>query len=179
MPMIKTHNLNETLEKLYNEHIKYSKNTVAMFKKEDKGWCKDINTLLKENNFQYDIDQMLGIIAVDFKISDYITTAPLPGKEDEEYETVTNDFKHWLKGIRNVNINNISILKYGYDIDLVDFKNSNYFLLRDNTKTLYLLVYTVDEDELEIDLINKANEPDLSTKFRIEFYNKYNRYNND
>ena len=179
MPMIKTHNLNETLEKLYNEHIKYSKNTSAIFKKEDKGWCKDIDTLMKENNFQYDIDQMLGINAVDFNIKDYIITAPLPGKEDEEYETITDDLKSWLCSIRNENINNISIVKYGYDIDLADFKNSRYFLLRDNTKTLYMLVYTIDRDELEIDLINKANELDLSSKFRLEFYNKYNRNNND
>ena len=62
---------------------------------------------------------------------------------------------------------------------MVDFKNSRYFLLRDNTKTLYLLVYTIDKDELEIDLINKANEPDISTQFKLAFYNKYNQYNND
>ena len=179
MPMIKTHGMNDTLEKLYTEHIKASKNTSAMFKKEDRGWCKDLDTLLKENSFQADIDQMLGITAVDFNIKDYIVTAPLPGKTDEEYETVTDDLKYWLASTYNTNINNISIVKYGYDIDLADFNNSRYFLLRDNTKTLYLLVYTIDKDELEIDLINKANEPDLSTKFRLEFYNKYNQYNKD
>lgn len=179
MPMIKTHGLNSTLEKLYTEHVKASKNTAAMFKKEDRGWCKDLDTLLRENSFQADIDQMLGITAVDFKVEDYIVTAPLPGKEDQEYETVTDDLKSWLASTYNANINNISIVKYGYDIDLADFNNSRYFLLRDNTKTLYLLVYTIDKDELEVDLVNKANEPDLSTKFRLEFYNKYNQYNKD
>jgi hypothetical protein len=134
---------------------------------------------MKENNFQADIDQMLGITAVDFNIKDYIIKKPLPGKPEEEYETITNDFILWLKNIFRVNINSISIVKYDYDINLADFNRSRYFLLRDNTKTLYLLVYTVDNNELEFDLINKANELDPMEKFRLEFYNKYNQSNKD
>ena len=180
MPMIKTHGLNEVMEKNYMAHIKASKNTSAAFKKEDRGWCKDIETLMKENNFQADVDQMLGITAVGFDISESIIRKPLPGKDDMEYETVTDDLKAWLSQIFRININNISIVKYGYDIDLADFNNARYFLLRDNTKTLYLLVYTIDRDELEIDLLNKAKELDISSKYILEFYdNKYKRYNKD
>ena len=179
LPMIKKKRLNDVMEENFKKHIKVSGRTANIFKKEDKGWCKDIETLLTENNFQADIDQMLDITAVDFDIKDYIITKPLPGKPDEEYESITDDFKNWLKGLFRVNINTISIIKYDYDVDMVDFKNSRYFLLRDNTKTLYLLVYTIDKDELEIDLINKANEPDISTQFKLAFYNKYNQYNND
>lgn len=180
MPMIKTHGLNEIMEKNYMKHIKASKNSAAAFKKEDRGWCKDIETLMKENNFQSDIDQMLGITAVGFNLEECIVKKPLPGKEGEEYDSVRDDLKNWLSQIFRVNINTISIVKYGYDIDLADFKNARYFILRDNTKTLYLLVYTIDKDELEIDLINKANELDISDKYILDFYkNKYKRYNKD
>ena len=179
MPMIKTHGLNEVMEKNYMEHIKASKNTAAAFKKEDRGWCKDIETLMKENSFQSDIDQMLGITAVGFDMSECIVKKPLPGNPDEEYESIKDDLKEWFKKIFRVNINNISIVKYGYDIDLADFNNSRYFLIRDNKNILYLLVYTIDDNELEIDMINKYNEPDISTKYLLNFYNKYNRYNKD
>ena len=157
MPMIKTHGMNQIMEKNFMKHIKASKNAEAAFKKEDKGWCKDIETLMKENNFQADIDQMLGITAVDFNLADCIEKKPLPGKDGEEYDSIRDDLKLWLSNIFGVNINTISIIKYDYDIDIVDFKNSRYFILRDNTKTLYLLVYTIDKDELVMDLVNKAN----------------------
>ena len=176
MPMIKTKELNEVLSNNFMEHVKATGNASIAFKKEDKGWCKDIDTLMKENNFQSDIDQMLGITGVNFKISDYIITKNLT--DEQEYETFTDDLVNWLKELYNVNINKINVVKFDHDIDLLEFKNSRYFLLRDNTKTMYLCVYSIDKDELEIDLIEKANEPDISTKFILDFYNKYNRYNN-
>ena len=180
MPMIKVGDLNKVMENNFMAHVKATGDTTKAFKKEDKGWCKDIDTLMKENSFQSDIDQMLGITAVGFNMSDYIIKKPLPGTEDKEYETVTDELKYWFKNdVFRVNINTISVVKYGYDIDLADFNNARYFIIRDNTKTLYLCVYTVDKDELEIDLVNKANKPDISTKFMIDFYNKYNRYNKD
>ena len=177
MPIIKTGALNKVMESNYMQHVKAIGDTTLAFKKEDKGWCKDIDTLMKENNFQADIDQMLGITAVDFKISDYIVKKELT--KNQEYESFTDSLTNWLRGIFRVNINNINVVKYDYDIDLADFNNARYFILRDNTKTLYLCVYTIDNDQLEIDLVEKANEPDISTKFILDFYNKYNRYNKD
>ena len=174
--IINTKNINNILEKNYIEHIKASKNVNAAFKKEDRGWCKDIKTLLKENNFQSDIDQMLGITAVNFKMEDYIERKILPGTKDEEYDTISDDLKLWLSQLHRININTISIIEFGYDIDLVDFKNSRYFLIRDNTNKLYLLVYTINEEELEFDLTNKAKD-DIESKYLLDFYNKYSKYN--
>lgn len=174
--IINTKNINNILEKNYIEHIKASKNVNAAFKKEDRGWCKDINILLKENNFQSDIDQMLGITAVNFKMEDHIERKILPGTKDEEYDTISDDLKLWLSQLHRININTISIIEFGYDIDLVDFKNSRYFLIRDNTNKLYLLVYTINEEELEFDLTNKAKD-DIESKYLLDFYNKYSKYN--
>lgn len=176
MPMIKTHGLNEVMQKNFMKHVKATGDTSIAFKNEDKGWCKDIETLMRENNFQSDIDQMLGITAVDFKVSDYIIKKNIT--KEEEYDSFTDELTNWLKGIFRVNINNINVVKYDYDIDLAEFNNARYFLLRDNTKTLYLCVYTIDNDALEIDLLNKANEPGISD-FVLKFYNKYNQNNKD
>ena len=172
MPMIKTKELNEVMNTNFMKHVKATGNSTIAFKNEDRGWCKDIDTLMKENNFQSDIDQMLGITAVNFKIEDYIV-------EDNDNQTFTNDLIAWLRSVFRININRIGVVEYGYDVDLAEFNNARYFLLRDNTKKVYLCVYTVDKDELEIDLVNKANELDISTKFILDFYNKYNRYNNN
>ena len=179
MPMIKTNMINKVLENNFNKHAKATGDSKVLFKQEDRGWCKNINLLLKENNFQSDIDQMFGITAVTFDMSEEIIKKPLPGKEGEEYDSINDDLRNWLSSVYRVNIKDISIIEYGYDVDLADFNNSRYFLIRDNTNTLYLLVYTVGSEELEIDLTNKAMEPDFTTKYALEFYNKYNQYNKD
>lgn len=178
LPMININKYNKIMRKNFTDHLKATKNTNALFKKEDRGWCVDIETLIKENNFQSDIDQMLGITAVDFDISKCIEEKILPGTDDKTYESVTDSFKFWLSKLHRININTISIVEFGYDIDLVDFKNSRYFLLRDNTGKLYLLVYTIDRDELEFDLVNKYNKASDIDKYVLDFYNKYNKYNN-
>lgn len=179
LPIIKTNKLNKVMEANYIRHAKATGDSKTMFKSEDKGWCKDINILLKENNFQWDIDQMFNIYAVIFDMSEEIVKKPLPGKEGEEYDSINDDLKAWFSSIFKININNISIIEYGYDIDLAKFNNSKYFLIRDNKNKLYLLVYTEDREELEIDLTNKAAELDFSTKYALDFYNKYNQYNKD
>ena len=50
---------------------------------------------------------------------------------------------------------------------------------RDNTNKLYLLVYTINKEEFEFDLINKAKELDVESKYLLNFYNKYSKYNNN
>ena len=177
MPMIKVGDLNKVMESNFLTHVKTVGDSSIAFKNEDKGWCKDINTLMRENSFQSDIDQMLGITAVNFKLSDYIVS--FTDSNDKELETFTPEVVNWLRGIFRININKISVVEYGYDIDLADFNNARYFLLRDNTKKVYLCVYTIDNDELEFDLVNKSKELDISDKFILDFYNKYNRYNKD
>ena len=162
----------DVLNDLFTEHANASNNPSVIFKKTDKGWCKDLETLLKENNFQADINEMLGITAVDFAIKDYLIKAKLPN--GTEYDTVTPDLKTWLSAIYKVNISDITVLVYDHDINLGDFNTARYFLLRDKTDILYLIVYTIDGEYFEKDLEEDKNKEDFSTKFRLNFYNKYN-----
>lgn len=160
------------LEDLYMKHVDASKNPTALFKKSDRGWCKDLETLLKENNFQADIDEMFGITEVEFTVADYLKEAELPNRE--KYTTVVTSLKEWLSVTYKLAINDLTVLVYDHDIDLADFNQARYFLIRDSLDVLYLFVYTLSGEYYEKDLEEEANKKDFSTKFRLKFYNKYN-----
>ena len=116
-----------------------------------------------------DINEMLGVSDVKFNIADYLVEKDLPGHEGETYNTVTQELGYWLSSIYKVNMSDICVLEFGHDINLGDFNNSRYILLRDNTQTLYLLVYTEDGEYYEADLEAKDKELDFSSKFRLDF----------
>ena len=109
-----------------------------------------------------------------FDLNDYIVQKKLPN--DELYDSVSDELKVWLSGTFRVAINDITVLKYDHDINLADYKNANYFFLRDITKTLWFCVYTVQGQYLESDLEEQYNKLDVSDKYRLKFFDKYSRY---
>lgn len=145
--------------------------TKAIFGKSYKGWCKTLEQLLLENNFFSDINEMFGIIDVDFNLKDFIIIRKLPN--GEEYYSVNDEMIWWLSGLYNAPIKEITVLEYNHDINLGDFNNSRYFFIRDNNKILYMLVYTINGEIKEADLIEKVNEMTFSDKLKLSFYNKY------
>ena len=175
---VDTREYDMVLTGLYTTHCKYSDDPSAAFKKKDKGWCKDLKTLLQDNNFQADINQMLGITDIAFDLSEYIYEKPLPDPDKGNYYTLPEDLKIWLAGTFKVSINDLTVIEYDYDINLADFNNANYFFLRDTTKTLYMIVYTTAGKYHLSDLEDMYNKKDFTTKWRIDFYNKYNNKNN-
>lgn len=175
-PMMDINKFNIVLNDLYKRHVKASKNPSLAFKSDDAGWCKDLKTLLTQNNFQYDINEMLDITQVDFNISDYLVEKEVVEKK-LKYNIARDDFRYWLSLQYKENISEAVFVEYDHDINLADYSNNHYLLLRDNTNKLYLVVYTVVGQFFEADLINKSKEMDFSTKFRLEFYNKYNKIN--
>lgn len=163
----------DVLTGLFTIHVNTVGDPSIAFKNEDKGWCKNLRTLLKENNFQNDIDQMLGITSVEFKVEDYFMDKILPGTEDEKYTSITDDLKSWLSSTFRVGINNVTVIEYNHDINLAEFNNARYFLIRDTTNKVYLFAYTCSGEYHEVDLQKESEKQDFSTKFRINFYNKY------
>lgn len=175
LALIETKEFDSILE---NNNATFIKNEVdkkdiakAMFKKSYKGWCKSLKQLLLENNFQSDINEMFGIIDVEFKLSDFMVTRKLPN--EEEYDSVIDDMILWFSGLYNAPIQELTVLEYYHDINLGDFNNSRYFFLRDNTKKLYMLVYTINGEIKEADLVEKVNKTNFSDKFKLSFFNKY------
>ena len=176
--MMDINKFNTVLGDLYRRHVKASKKPELAFRSEDKGWCKDLKTLLTQNNFQHDINEMLDITEVDFCVADFLDNKEVPDK-DIQYQVARDDFRYWLSMQYKENISEAVFVEYDHDINLADYQNNRYLLLKDNTGTLYLVVYTIQGQYFEADLKQKAEELDFSTKFKIEFYNKYNRCNNE
>lgn len=177
-PMIKLKRFDEVLKNNYADYVTSQHNPSLNFLKSDKGWCKDLETLLKENNFQSDINDMLGITEVDFRLSDYLIEKPLPTNTIYNYQAPCQELQDWLSyQILKIPIKDATILEYGHDIDLSVFNNTRYLLLRDNTSTLYLIVYNLYGEEFTADLLAEYEKKDFSDEFRLKFYNKYNNDN--
>lgn len=174
LTMIKTTRYDDTLKDLYEQHVQSIRKPELLFKNEHSGWCKNLKTLLKQNNFQSDINQMLGITDVKFDVSEYIHEA---NNGEIDYLAANDDLRLWLSTIYKINIREISVMEFDHDINLGDFNDVRYLLIRDINNTLYLMVYTIEGEYHEADLEAKAKELDFSTKFKIEFYNKYNSDN--
>ena len=146
---------NTVLEDLYNKHIEYIKRPELSFKNEHGGWCKDIKTLLTQNNFMSDVNQMLGITQVEFNIKDYLVDV---SKDDIKYQIASDELRLWLSSIYKINITEVAVMEFDHDINLADFNDNRYILVRDNTNKLYLMVYTVSGEFFEADLEEKAKE---------------------
>lgn len=176
-PMMDINKFNTVLSDLYKRHVKATKKPELAFRSEDGGWCKDLKTLLSQNNFQYDINEMLDITAVNFTIADFLEEKEsVDGKV--KYPVAREDLKYWLSMQYKENISEAAFVEYDHDINLGDYQKNRYLLLRDNTNKLYLVVYTIEGQFFEADLVEKSKQMDFSTKFKMDFYNKYNKDNN-
>lgn len=172
LSMVKVNKFNTVLEDLYNEHAKAVHDPKLSFLEEHKGWCKNLQRLLHENNVQNDINEMLGITQVNFNISENIITKKL-STTSEDFTSVNDNLRYWLSSIYKLNISEIYITEFNHDINLAEYNDARYFILRDSENKLYLLVYTLDGEYKEEELEAKDKELDFSSKFRIDFYNKY------
>ena len=170
-------NYDDILYESYMTHCK--SNPEALFKDEHKGWCKNLETLLLQNNYQSDLDQMMGITTVEFEIEPYITKVKVSEESDNEYESITDELRYWLSYLYKLNINKVYVLEYYNDIDFESLKMSRYFIFRDVKNKLFVFVYTLDGEYKEAELEEKNKELDFSTKFRISFLDKYKAYHND
>ena len=159
----------KVLETLYRQHCDTLVSSIVTFGKESHmGWCKNLKRLLIENNFMADFNTMCSITQVDFDLSDYII-------ENENGDSLSRDVEVFLSKAFQVNIDHTMVIKYDYDIDLADFNHSNYILLKDKTNTLYIIVYMTDGKFFEKELEEEAMKLDVSDKFKLSFFNKYDQ----
>lgn len=159
---------NAVLNNLYISHCK-SSSPLAIYNKTDKGWCRDLKTLMEINNFMVDFNTLCGTTGVDFNLKDYL----LPVDNQPDYMQLNSDALLFFDLTFKVNAVETRVVKYDYSINMGDFNNSNYTLLRDNQNNVYIVVYLVRGEYLEDELQKKADELSLSEKLRVAFYNKY------
>lgn len=162
---------NDVLKELFDIHVAHMKDPKLKLRQSDKGWCTTLKLLLTENNFWIDVDQAFNITDVDFEIENYIIE-----KKDEankEYYSLTNDLLKFFSSTFQLNIVDCIITDYGYDIDLAEYHNECYVLLRDKTEKLYLMVYRVEGTYLEQDLAIQKEKEHLAESFRLKIFDKY------
>lgn len=157
------------LMKLYTDHINSLADAalISANLKSHYGWCKKLVTLLNENNFITDMDSIRNITGVAFDLSKYIY------KNEKGYDVLSRDVLTFLSNTFKLNIIEAQAMKYDVDIDLAEFNNTNYTLIRDSKDILWVVVYRTEGEYTEDELLEKANELDVTTKLQLAFYNKY------
>ena len=160
---------NDILKSIFNIHIASEKDPKLSFVSYHKGFCKTLEKLLQDNNFQADLDSMLSVAGVNFNLMDYTVEKKLPDSE-ETYDSINDELRDWLSNLFKVHIGNTTVIKYDHDIDLKDFNKSRYFFLRDKSKDVYMVVFTLDDEQH----IEDFKELDQS-KFELALYDKYNK----
>ena len=134
------------------------------------GWCKDLESLLNDNNFENDLDSMRSIEAVDFNISEHLVDYKIGDKEVKGFDPVVTEF---MRVTFQIPVVSTIVLEYDHDIDMAEFNNTNFIKLRDNTDTLYIAVFRCEGEYLTKELEEWKNKKDISDEIRITFYNKY------
>ena len=163
---VKLKRYDAVLAELYKEHCIATGNISNTLRNKHHGWCKDLQTLLNDNNFIVDLNMMDNVTSVDFPIEEVLV-------DGDNCKSLNNDALQFLRDSFKVNAVKTIVIEYGYDIDLADFNNSNYVLLRDSLYKLYIISYVVDGEYIERDLETEAIKQDVTTKLRLSFFNKY------
>jgi hypothetical protein len=167
--------IDNVLDNLYDTYCK-SNNILNIYIKGKykfkDGWCGDLKTLLRENNFMADFNSMCDITEVDFDIKNYLNTRE-SGVQELTYPALL-----FFDEIFKVNAIETRVIKYNYNIDLSKFNNTNYVFLRDNTGDVYLVVYLVDGEFLEKELEEKINKLDITERLQLTYFDKYSNLRN-
>ncbi len=167
---------NKVLLTLYSKHINSLDPTKqAIFKKRDycTGWCTNLKQLLTTNNFWIDVDQVLGVHNVDFEIQNYIVEKT--DESEKNYYSLTDDTLYFFSKTFDQNITNCIIIEYDYDINLGDYHNESYMMVRDKVNKLYLMVYLTDGKKFEEDIAREKEREHIADQYRLKVYNKYNQ----
>ena len=133
---------------------------------EHNGWCNTLKQLLQLNNFETDFNSMCNITGVDFDMTEHLI-------EIEDHTILDPECKAFFEETFHVSVADTFVVKYGYDIDLGEFKDNSYNLLKDNKNDIYVIVYTSDGEYLEKDLEKRELQMDVSDRLRVSYYNKY------
>ena len=163
--------INTTLKKLMVAHIRATKQPAEFKfynnKKCVDGWCIDLDTLLRENNFLADLDSMCGVVTVDFNLSNYLNTRET-GVRELNYIALL-----FFDEVFKVNAVETRVTEYNHSINMAKFNNNNYVFIRDNTNTVYLVVYLVSGEFLEKELEEKARQVEELKLLHLSYFDKY------
>lgn len=154
--LIKTQPFDKVLEANTIDHVRSVENKLNRKlklkpgTKSVDGYCLTLRQLLTENNFWSDVEQGFNILTIN-----------TPIELTETMESLSEDMKYKLSHIIRKAIANTIVIKYDLDIDLSEFKNNPYVLVRDSNKDLYVVGYTTLGDYIEPDMENEAIKKEM------------------
>lgn len=150
---------NDTLYNLHDSHCKYlaGNSKFKYLTLRDKpvvdGYCKDIYTLLKINNFEYDIFAGFGIIPMDLSAKEiYLEDA-------NEQWCLTPYCRDILSKLILMNIDKSIVVPYEKDIDLEAIKR-RYMLISDNKENVYVVAFTTN-GRIYSDILNVESKENV------------------
>lgn len=161
------YNINATLDRLKQKHVKASKNPMSALAKVCDGWCSDITTLLEINNFMADFNSMCEITGFDFDLEKWMDL------DERGIYHLQYPVQLFFNNVFKVNAKETRIMKFSYQVNLADFNNTNYVLIRDKKNVVWIVVYIVDGEYLEAELLEEMNKLSVTDKLRLSYYDKY------
>lgn len=166
-----TETYDKVLRKLFKDHLTACGRSASEIKNfkypSTDGWCRDLKTLLTENNFISDIDSIRNTTALQFDLEEFLV------KEGEDVYSFNSIMLDFFNYVYRINAVKTMVIKYDYDINLGEFNNSNYIFFRDSNNVTWLVVYTCEGEYIEKELEEKFNELGVADKLRLAFYDKY------
>lgn len=167
---INTKPYDNTLRDLQNRYIDSHGLLNRNHKNSIHGWCKDLKSLLIDNNFMTDLDEMRGIQAVDFNIAEHLVDDKIGDTDIKKFDPEVLEFFRVTFRVPAVST---IVIDYDHDINMADFNNTNYIKMRDNTDKLYIVAYKNQGEYLDKELEEWKNKPNISDQIKLAFYNKY------
>ena len=79
----------------------------------------------------------------------------------------------FFNNVFKVNAKETRIMEFSYQIDLAEFNNTNYVLIRDINNKIWLVVYIVEGEYLEEELLAEMNKLSVTDKLRLSYFDKY------
>ena len=166
---IDTTAFDKVLNKLYEEHCKFTDDPSASFKNKHFGWCRKLEGLLEDNNFMADFNLMCNITGVDFdmyKILDEV--------EDNLYE-LTEIGRYFFSSVFKIKFTKSRVVKFDYSVDTSEFNNYSYVMVRDENNNIFIVVYLIDGEFLEAELEEELNKLSVSDRLKLTYFEKYCR----
>jgi len=162
------YNIDKVLKKLHDDYC--DANHLPPIKKMGKvvdGWCTTLELLLNMNNFMVDFNQMCDITGFDVNLLDWMILG------DDGLYSLNNPCRLFFSTVFKVNVIDTKVMKFDYTVNMGNFRNDKYALVRDNTNTIWIVVYLEQGEYLEQQLIDEINKLDVTTKLQLAYFNKY------
>lgn len=164
----------QVLADLYERHVKAKGDPSLFLRKADDGWCRDLATLIESNNFWIDIDQEFDIVTVDFDLDEHIIEKKTA--VGTTVNSLDNDAVIFFSNTFKLNITDTVIVPYWYDINLADYSQTNYLMIKSaKTKKIYFMTYMVDGEFIETDLTEIAERERIAATLNLHIYDKYGK----